>query len=60
MKKIEIHTRKQIQSDLGNPSFISSRYTDPKTVYMPVGELYGVKILAKVKIEERGEYLLLK
>ncbi len=60
MKKVEIHTRKQIQNDLGDPSFISARYTDSKTVYMPIGELHGVKILAKYKIKESGEYLLLK
>lgn len=60
MKKAEIHSKKEIERDLGCPEFIGARYTDPKTVYMPIGELYGVKILAKYKIRKRGEYLILK
>lgn len=58
-EKVVIHSRKQIYEDLGNLNFVSSMYTDPKTVYIPMGELYGVKILMKVKIKEDGRYFLL-
>jgi len=60
MKKAEIHSKKEIERDLGYSEFVGARFTDPKTVYMPVGELYGVKILAKYKIKKRGEYLILE
>ena len=60
MKKAEIHSKKQIYKDMGNPAFVQAMYTDPKTVYIPVGELYGVKILQKVKIKQQGQYLILE
>lgn len=59
-KKIEIHTPKEIAHDLEKPEFVRSFYTDKDTVYVPVGELYGVKVLMKKKVLKRGDYLLLK
>lgn len=60
MKKAEIHTKKEIERDLGYPELIGARSTDLKTVYIPIGELHGMKILIKYKIKKRGEYLILE
>lgn len=63
MKKVKIYSersKKKIYDILRKSAFVSARYTDRNTVYVPLGELYGVKILIKHKIKQKGEYLILE
>jgi hypothetical protein len=63
MKKAEIYTRrnkKAINNFLTNPAFVSGRYSDNGIAYIPLGELYGVKILIKYNIKREGTYLILE
>lgn len=63
-KKIEVEIikggSKRHEQLLRNPAFIVKHYLpDRGYVYIPVGELCGVKILEKHKIKKEGMYLII-